>query len=145
MSEEPEATQIERAFGAESRRQMLAEYFAEVGEVTPANAWQHVYRLLLWTDRTTGLAHCYESDKAQPGRPWYGRSLAFHDWVSRELGVAPSGLGERIDWLFARGTERLARVIARRQAERERLALPLFATETYTRDFERLLEAAARS
>lgn len=122
MSEEPEATQIERAFGAESRRQMLAEYFAEAGEVTPANAWQHVYRLLLWTDRTTGLAHCYESDKAQPGRPWYGRSLAFHDWVSRELGVAPSGLGERIDWLFARGTERLARVIARRQAERERLA-----------------------
>lgn len=122
MSEEPEASEIERAFGAESRHQMLAEYFAAAGKVTPATAWKHVYRLLLWIDRTTGLAHCYESDKAQPGRPWYGRSLAFHDWVSRELDVAPAHLGERIDWLFTRGTERLAGVIAKQQAEREVLA-----------------------
>ena len=65
-----------------------------------ANAWQHVYRLLLWIDRTTGLAHCYESDKAQPGRPWYARSLAFHDWVSTEFHVAPANLADDIDWLF---------------------------------------------
>jgi len=38
VSEEPEATEVQRAFGAESRRQMLAEYFAEAGKVTPANA-----------------------------------------------------------------------------------------------------------
>jgi hypothetical protein len=68
--------------------------------VTPESAWQRVYRLLLWIDRTTALAHCYESDKAQPGRAWYARSLAFHDWISSALGVAPANLGENIDWLF---------------------------------------------
>lgn len=97
---------------------MLEEYFSAAGKVVPANAWKHVYRLLLWTDRTTGLAHCYESDKAQPGRPWYGRSLAFHDWVSSALSVQPAGLGARIDWLFTRGTERLAGIVAKQQAER---------------------------
>lgn len=122
MKEEPEPTEIQRAFGAESRRQMLEEHFARAGKVTPANAWKHVYRLLLWTDRTTGLAHCYESDKAQPGRPWYGRSLAFHDWVSSALGVQPADLGGRIDWLFTRGTERLAGIVVKQQAERALLA-----------------------
>ena len=83
-----ESPRIDRAFGAESRLQLLDEYFSVNGNVTPANAWQHVYQLLLWTDRTTGLAHCYESDKAQPGRKWYERSLAFHDWLAGSLGVA---------------------------------------------------------
>ncbi|MGH3773789.1 MAG: hypothetical protein ACRDRW_20765, partial [Pseudonocardiaceae bacterium] len=71
---------IERAFGAENRARLLGEYFTTVvassGELTAGSAWQHVYRLLLWIDRTTNLAHCYESDKCQPGRPWYARSLA---------------------------------------------------------------------
>lgn len=118
MTEELETAEIQRAFGSESRRQMLAEYFRKAGKVTPANAWKHVYRLLLWIDRTTGLAHCYESDKAQPGRPWYARSLAFHDWISKSLGAPPGDLGAEVDWLFTRGTERLAAVIARQQAER---------------------------
>lgn len=122
MKEEPEPTEVQRVFGFESRRRMLEEYFAQAGKVTPGSAWKHVYRLLLWTDRTTGLAHCYESDKAQPGRPWYGRSLAFHDWVSAGLGVAPADLGAQIDWLFSRGTERLAGIIAKRGAERTVLA-----------------------
>ncbi|MFI5350878.1 MAG: hypothetical protein ACHQ2Z_15120 [Elusimicrobiota bacterium] len=123
MSEEElKPNEIERAFGAESRRQMLFEYFAKAGEVTPPNAWHHVYRLLLWIDRTTSLAHCYESDKAQPGRPWYARSLAFHDWVSTALGTTPTELGAHIDWLFRRGTERLATVIAKHQTARATLA-----------------------
>jgi hypothetical protein len=79
-----------------------------------------VYRLLLWIDRTTGLAHCYESDKSQPGRPWYARSLVFHDWVSGALAVAPSALAERIDWLFKRATEDLA---ASTKGEEERAAV----------------------
>lgn len=97
---------------------MLEEYFAGAGAITPANAWLHVYRLLLWIDRTTALAHCYESDKAQPGRPWYARSLAFHDWISGQLGTAPADLASRIDWLFISGTERLAAMLARVQAVR---------------------------
>lgn len=96
---------------------MLLEYFAKADEVTLANAWHHVYRLLLWIDPTTSLAHCYESDKAQPGRPWYARSLAFHDWVSAALGTTPAELGTHIDWLF----ERLAAVIAKHQVARTAL------------------------
>jgi hypothetical protein len=76
----------------------------------------------LWTDRTTGLAHCYESDKAQPGRQWYGRSLAFHDWVARALQSTPRDLGADIDWLFTRGTEKLAAIVLRKQAKRASLA-----------------------
>jgi hypothetical protein len=110
--------ETQRFFGADSRRQMLEEYLSSATDaVAPGNAWQHVYRLLLWIDRTTGLAHCYESDKAQPGRPWYARSLAFHDWVSSSLGTTPAGLAGEIDWLFSRGTERLALMIARRESD----------------------------
>ena len=108
---------VARAFGSENRARLLSRYFKDVGVVTSANAWQHIYRLLLWIDRTTALAHCYESDKAQPGRPWYARSLGFHDWVSNSLGVAPSDLGENIDWLFREAVKDLAnRALAYRTA-----------------------------
>lgn len=99
---------VARAFGAENRARLLARYFEDHQNVTPADAWQHVYRLLLWIDRTTSLAHCYESDKAQPGRAWYGRSLAFHQWVSNALEVHPGDLGEHIDWLFREAVKDLA-------------------------------------
>jgi hypothetical protein len=121
--EQPEASAaapqevVARAFGAENRARLLNRYFKRAGSVTAANAWQHVYRLLLWIDRTTALAHCYESDKAQPGRPWYARSLAFHDWVSAELDVAPAALAEEIDWLFREAVKDLAtRAVAARSA-----------------------------
>jgi hypothetical protein len=65
--------------------------------------------LLLWIDRTTALAHCYESDKAQPGRPWYARSLAFHDWVATALKVPPAELGGRIDCLFREAIKDLSK------------------------------------
>ncbi len=122
MTDENTAPVVDKAFGAESRRQMLQEYAAAGLEITPTNAWQHVYRLLLWIDRTTGLAHCYESDKSQPGRPWYARSLAFHDWVSQELGVKPGELAGTIDWLFIKGSEQLAKFLVGQQAERARRA-----------------------
>lgn len=96
---------------------MIARYFAERGDPTAADAWRHVYRLLLWIDRTTGLAHCFESDKSQPGRRWYGRSLAFHDWVSSGLGVSPIGLTSEVDYLFRRVTEDLAMAALRRQEQ----------------------------
>jgi hypothetical protein len=119
VSDQPEVqTQIARAFGAESRAQLLNEYFERADTITAANAWLHVYRLLLWTDRTTGLVHCYESDKTQPGRPWYARSLAFHDWLARSFESEPHELAGQIDWLFRRGTERLAGVIAKQNVSR---------------------------
>jgi len=114
---------LHRPFGAESRRQMLDAWFAAAPSPTPANAWQHVYRLLLWIDRTTGLAHCYESDKSQPGRPWYERSLRFHGWVAESLGSTPNGLAIEIDWLFREGTKRLAEAAVRLEAERAEIAV----------------------
>lgn len=109
---------VERPFGEENRARLLGEYFEGRGPVEPAETWRHVYRLLLWVDRTTGLAHCYESDKSQPGRPWYARSLAFHDWISTELGTAPGELGDHIDVLFRRATADLAAAAAARRAAR---------------------------
>lgn len=61
--------------------------------------------MLLWVDRTTGLAHCYESDKCQPGRTWYARSLAFHKWLAAALQSTPLEIGNRLDWLFQKALE----------------------------------------
>jgi hypothetical protein len=118
---EPKA--IDRAFGADSRRQLLEEYFSATTPVTPATAWLHIYRLLLWIDRTTGLAHCYESDKSQPGRPWYARSLAFHDWIASAMGSSPEGLKADIDWLFTKCTARLAEITAGVRERRAKIAV----------------------
>lgn len=109
---------IERAFGAENRNRLIDRYFdSDIGAgITPATAWQHVYRLLLWSDPTTGLAHCYESDKCQPGKPWYGRSLAFHEWLCGALGTEPDALAHEIDWLFIQACEDLARAMLRKEA-----------------------------
>ena len=111
----PAAT-VTSAFGARNRERLINAYFREEcgdAEIGPADAWTHVYRLLLWVDQTTGLGHCYESDKSQPGKRWYARSLAFHDWVSSALGTTPSELGSRIDWLFLRAAEDLAAEVLR--------------------------------
>jgi hypothetical protein len=104
-----------RAFGEKNRKRLIDSYFADAGVVFAHRAWVHVYRLLLWIDRTTGLAHCYESDKCQPGRPWYARSLAFHDWVSKELEVTPGDLVEEVDLLFRWATADLTATAARRR------------------------------
>jgi hypothetical protein len=91
-------------FSRPNRVRLIDEYFATrgAGSVDPATAWIDVYRLLLWIDSRTGIAHCYESDKSQPGKPWYPRSLIFHDWVSRQLEVLPIDLKDQIDWMFPR-------------------------------------------
>ena len=69
------------------------------------------------------MAHCYESDKSQPGRNWYARSLAFHDWASSSLGVPPKKLSEEIDCLFRQATADLATAVLHRREAVLRLAL----------------------
>lgn len=96
---------------------MLAEFFGDL-TVPAADAWKALYRLLLWTDRATGLAHCYESDKSQPGRRWYARTMAFHVWVADQLGVPPRLLGDHIDWLFRQALARLSLREQQQRAER---------------------------
>jgi hypothetical protein len=88
-------------FSQSNRVRLIDEYFGDL-KVDPATAWQDVYRLLMWVDTRTGVAHCYESDKSQPGKPWYPRSLVFHDWVSDQLGVAPVDLKDHVDYMFRR-------------------------------------------
>lgn len=109
---------IDRAFGAANRNRLIDRYFEGQGSgpIAAANAWEHVYRLLLWSDPTIGLAHCYESDKSQPGRLWYGRSLAFHAWVSKSLAVLPADLAKSIDWLFSAACKDLTAAVLRREA-----------------------------
>ncbi len=106
---------VKAAFGAKNRSRLIDAYFAEKDgtQIAASAAWAHVYRLFLWTDATTGLAHCYESDKCQPGKNWYARSLAFHDWLATALATEPAKLAEEIDWLFRRATADLATEVVR--------------------------------
>ena len=108
---EAEDPGIDRPFGQENRLKLIEEFFNTKG----ADAhWRNVYRLLLWADKTTGLAHCYESDKSQPGKPWYPRSLRFHDWLSDALASTPAEVGHQIDWLFQRVAEDYSLELMRR-------------------------------
>lgn len=119
----PPAEAVDRPFGSENRARLLDNYFAERRDVTSGNAWEHVYRLLMWIDRTTGLAHCYESDKSQAGRPWYARSLAFHSWLANSFGIPANQLGEEVDILFRDATQDLAiGAAARLQRNRKKVA-----------------------
>lgn len=86
-------------FSLPNRVRLIDEHLGNQ-PIEPADAWKDVYRLLLWVDTRTGVAHCYESDKSQPHRAWYPRSLAFHDWVSAQLGVDPIDLKDEIDLMF---------------------------------------------
>lgn len=104
---------VKAAFGAKNRDRLIEHYFASNGEsnISANIAWRHVYALLLWIDQTTGLAHCYESDKSQPGKNWYARTLSFHDWLSASMGVEPINLHSSIDWLFLHATDDLTAAI----------------------------------
>lgn len=99
------AARIERPFGSSNRQRLIAEFLDSTSE----SPWQDVYRLLLWIDKTTGLAHCYESDKCQPGKPWYPRSLRFHEWLADQWKTPAAQVGDKIDWLFRRTAEDYAR------------------------------------
>lgn len=59
-------------------------------------------------DGSTGLAHLYESDKAQPGRPWHNRSVVFTDLLCNNFGgITRDQLRRRIDRLFRACLEEL--------------------------------------
>jgi hypothetical protein len=95
-------------FGAAARGKLLRQHFNEAGSITPANAWRFIYRELLWIDGSTGLAHLYESDKAQPGRTWYSRTTVFTDMICERFGhITHEELKEQIDKLFRACLEQL--------------------------------------
>lgn len=111
--EPPQRVAKSRApFGAENRKRLIREFLSSSHATT---LWENVYRLLLWVDKTTALAHCYESDKCQPGKPWHLRSLRFHDWLSRSLPAAPHEVSDHLDWLFRRTADEYAEEVLRTQ------------------------------
>src|SRR4051812_37307626 len=111
--DEPAGEAVSRAFGEANRRRLLDRYFDASPVPEPETAWLHVYRLLLWINRTIGLAHCYESDKCQPGKPWYPRSLAFHGWLATQMNSTPAGLAANIDLLFREVSGDLISIVER--------------------------------
>lgn len=102
-------------FGATNRQRLIRNFLAETPGMRTLPLWESVYRLLLWVDKTNGLGHCYESDKCQPGKPWYPRSLRFHEWLSGALGCSPAEVGAQLDWLFRRTADEFAEEILRKQ------------------------------
>ncbi|MBI3797346.1 MAG: hypothetical protein HY268_10330 [Deltaproteobacteria bacterium] len=95
-------------FGKESRVRILKQHLAEMGAISTEAAWKFIYRELLWFDGSTGLAHLYESDKAQPGRPWYDRTVVFTDMLRERFGNIPlEELKQQIDRLFRACLEKL--------------------------------------
>jgi len=96
-------------FGKDSRVKTLKKHLSEAGALTAATAWKFVYEELLWIDGSTGLAHLYESDKAQPGRSlWYPRSITFTSELIAGFGLRDrQELKARIDRLFRACLEKL--------------------------------------
>ncbi len=105
-----DAPRLTAPFGAANRQRLISQFL----DASTEAPWLRVYRLLLWTDKTTGLAHCYESDKCQPGKPWHPRSLRFHAWLAEALGVSPRDAAQGIDWLFRRTADDYARFTVQR-------------------------------
>ncbi|HSN76768.1 MAG TPA: hypothetical protein VL334_16975 [Anaerolineae bacterium] len=88
-------------FGRESRVKILKKHLALAGPLSAQDAWKFIYRELLWVDGSTGLAHLYESDKAQPGRPWYDRTVTFTELLCQQFGnLTREQLAREIDQLF---------------------------------------------
>ena len=106
-----EAPLVKAAFGAANRNRLIDLFLTDA---TADEPWKAVYKLILWVDKTTGLAHCYESDKCQPGKPWHVRALRFHDWLTTACGASPTTLGEQLDWLFRHVSDDYARFMVNR-------------------------------
>jgi hypothetical protein len=88
-------------FGKDTRIKLIRKHLEERDELTPITAWQFIYEELLWIDISTGLAHLYESDKAQPGRHWYNRTVKFTNLLCEKFGnITRAELKGKIDRLF---------------------------------------------
>jgi hypothetical protein len=87
-------------FGQMTRMRVLEEYFMHAGEVTDANAWEHVYRCLLWMNVGAGLAHIYDSNHMQPGGVFHARAVRFTDLLCAHWKIERKDLAAQIDILF---------------------------------------------
>lgn len=79
---------------------VLEEYFADAGNVTEHNAWEHVYRCLLWMNLDAGLAHIYDSNHMQTRGTFHSRAARFTDFLCKHWGIDHAELPGQIDFLF---------------------------------------------
>lgn len=96
-------------FGQPTRMKVLERYFAGAGEVTAANAWEHVYRCMLWMNESAGLAHIYDSNHMQPGGNFHAKAVRFTDALCARWGIERRELPTKIDVLFKGCVEELRR------------------------------------
>lgn len=87
-------------FGRATRLRILAEYFGDAGDVTAGNAWEHVYRCLLWMNESAGLAHIYDSNHMQPGKVFHSRAVRFTEALCGLWHLDKPSLARVIDKLF---------------------------------------------
>jgi hypothetical protein len=87
-------------FGRGTRMRVLAEYFQRAGPVTELNAWEHVYRCLLWFDMGARLAHIYDSNHMQSGGTFHSRAVRFTDLLCSHWKIKRGELSARLDVLF---------------------------------------------
>lgn len=91
----------ESPFGQATRMRVLREYLDAAGEVTAANAWEHVYHCLLWMNKGAGLAHIYDSNHMQPGGVFHSRAVRFTELLCARWGISRSDLPKQVDALFS--------------------------------------------
>jgi hypothetical protein len=87
-------------FGRETRIRVLTEYFETAGEVSAENAWEHVYKCLLWMNEATGLAHIYDANHMQPGKFFHTRAVRFTDELCKAWNIQKRELPGLVDKLF---------------------------------------------
>lgn len=110
-------------FGRGTRMRVLKEYFAQAGPVTDDNAWEHVYRCLLWFNIGAGLAHIYDSNHMQKGGNFHSRAVRFTDLLCKHWKIARRELPGQIDVLFKGCVEELKRREALEAEQEEELEL----------------------
>ena len=103
---------VDRAFGAENRARLLNAYFDQAGDLTPENAWLHVYQLFNGSTRRSAWPTSVTPTTHSLGKAWYERTRRFHGWLAHSLGCTPIELRHHIDWLFRHVVEDLGRAKA---------------------------------
>lgn len=105
-------------FGQLTRMRVLEEYFKQAGDVTVENAWEHVYRCLLWMDAATpSLAHIYDSNHMARGGVFHHRAVKFTEILCEKLGVSRRELKDQVDYLFKGCIEELKQQQAEEESE----------------------------
>jgi hypothetical protein len=104
-------------FGKPARHKIIDGFFKANPCTDPAEAWKAVYRLLLWIDEGTGLAHVYDANHMQKGRMFHERAKNFMGALAGELGVPKAQILKQIDVLFKACVAEFRRLKAKDEAE----------------------------